>query len=124
MNAFKPLIREIRIMYLRWALSEIPLTHDDVPKIVMQLNDLRAQRPHQLKTRAPCCHGDCYQGRDCPLRGIHHGDGGFRVDGSQSTRLHPEDPSDRALIGAVGATLIALAAAVMQALGLPVSLLF
>lgn len=122
MNAFKPLIREIKILFYKWALAEIAVTHDDVPRIVMRLNDLKAERPHQLKTRAPCCSHQCEEGKLCPLRNIHHGDGGFRVDGARSTRLEPHDPSDRVLIGAVGAGLVVLAAAVMQALGIPVSL--
>lgn len=126
MNAFRPIYRELAILFLRWARHDLRLQpgHPDLPFVIMRQNDLEAERPHQLKTRAPCCSHNCEEGKLCPLRNIHHGDGGFRVDGSQSLRLHPEEPSDRVLIGAVGAGVIVLVAACMQALGIPVSLLF
>jgi hypothetical protein len=38
------LIREASIVYLRWALKEIHPMHPDVPRIVLTLRDLLAER--------------------------------------------------------------------------------
>jgi len=42
--AMRPLIREASIVYLRWALREINPMHPDVPRIVLTLRDLLAER--------------------------------------------------------------------------------
>lgn len=47
MNAIRPLIREARIAYYRWALAEINPLHPDVPRIVHRLRSLRAERYSQ-----------------------------------------------------------------------------
>lgn len=42
--ALRPLTREFRIAYYRWAQREIPPTHPDVPLIVMRLRALLDER--------------------------------------------------------------------------------
>lgn len=42
--AFRPLVREWRIAFYRWALREIDPMHDDVPRIVLRLRNLLAER--------------------------------------------------------------------------------
>jgi hypothetical protein len=42
--ALRPLWREIAIAYYRWALREIPLTHPDLPRIVVRLRALLDER--------------------------------------------------------------------------------
>lgn len=44
MKAIRPLIREARLFYLRWALAEIHPLHDDVPMIVRSIHSLMAER--------------------------------------------------------------------------------
>lgn len=127
MNAFRPIYRELAILYFRWARKDLRCkpTDPDLPYVITRLSDLIAERPHQLKVGKCCESHRCYEGRDCPLRRLHHHDGGHRVDGTRAIRLeHCEIPSNRALLGAVGAGLIVLAAALMQAAGITVTLIF
>ncbi len=44
MNWLRPLTIEWQIFYTRWALSEIPPLHEDVPMLVTRLRNLRAER--------------------------------------------------------------------------------
>lgn len=44
-----PLLRELRIFYCRWALSEMHPLHPDVPKLTLYLRDL-------IDLRAPVAH--------------------------------------------------------------------
>jgi hypothetical protein len=46
-RALRPLIREIKFAYYRWALHELQQKdphHADIPLIVLRLRDLRAER--------------------------------------------------------------------------------
>jgi hypothetical protein len=43
-SPLRPLIREARLFYFRWALSEIDPLHEDVPMIVHAINRLEAER--------------------------------------------------------------------------------
>lgn len=40
-RALEPLVRHWQIFFYRWALSEINPLHEDVPLIVLKLNELR-----------------------------------------------------------------------------------
>ncbi len=42
--AFRPIAREFELAHLRWALREIDLLHPDVPRIVLRIQDLEAER--------------------------------------------------------------------------------
>lgn len=42
--ALRPLLRELEIFHLRWALAEMPATHPDVPEAVIRLRFLLDQR--------------------------------------------------------------------------------
>jgi hypothetical protein len=46
-TALRPLIREARLFFFRWALREIDLLHEDVPMIVHAINRLEAERKEQ-----------------------------------------------------------------------------
>ena len=43
-KALRPLVREAKLAYLRWALREIHPLHADVPQIVLAVNQLQAER--------------------------------------------------------------------------------
>jgi hypothetical protein len=44
MRCLRPLLRELSIAYHRWALAEIPLTHPDLPAVVLRLRELLDER--------------------------------------------------------------------------------
>jgi hypothetical protein len=44
MKAIRPLTLELHIFYLRWALSEMHPMHPDVPRNVLRLRGLLAER--------------------------------------------------------------------------------
>jgi hypothetical protein len=57
--------------------------------------------------------------------GLHQGDGGHRVSRGNSIRLEPpEEARRRVHLGVIGSVGLVAVAAVMQALGIPVPLLF
>lgn len=73
------------------------------------------------------------EGRDDPRSrdasraalGLHQGDGGHCIEDGQSIRLEPPAEARRRVrFGVIGSIALVLAAAVMQALGVPVPLLF
>ena len=41
--ALRPLIREARLAYFRWAMREICPLHDDVPRIVLEIHRLETE---------------------------------------------------------------------------------
>jgi hypothetical protein len=43
-RAIRPLVREINIAYLHWAMREICPAHRDVPAIVLRLRHLHDER--------------------------------------------------------------------------------
>lgn len=135
---FRPIIREIQILYYKWARKDLRLQplHPDLPVVVMRLNDLMSERPRPaLKNRCASGIGLCNRDAACadysceghPWQRLHTRDGGHQVVNEFSVRLEhlKQLPlRDRALIGAVGAAVVVLIASIMQALGLPVTLLF
>jgi hypothetical protein len=45
--AFRPLVREARILYFRWALRDMQIKnpqHPDMPEVIVALRDLIAER--------------------------------------------------------------------------------
>lgn len=44
MNWLRPLLIELRLAYLRWALREIDPMHPDLPGIVAEIRQLEAER--------------------------------------------------------------------------------
>lgn len=134
MKAFRPIYRELVILYYRWARHDLRLKPMDpgLPVVITRLNDLIAERPHQLRARAGgCCTHACNEGRTCPLRYLHHGNGGHQVSGAFSVRTNVALPPahdlvdrDRVLLGICGAVWIVLLAWALQAAGVPVIDLF
>ena len=44
MRGLRPVLRELRLAYFRWALREVHPLHKDVPYIVLKIHELTAER--------------------------------------------------------------------------------
>lgn len=139
-NPFRPLLREVQILYYRWARKDLRFqpTHPDLPLVIMHLNDLLAERPRPaLRNRCAGAPGMCMADAACadydcqnhPWQ-MHFGNGGHQVAGEISVRMHARptldelQPVDRALLGIAGATAVAVGCAIAVALGCPICLPF
>lgn len=140
MNAFRPIYRELAILYFRWARKDLRLKpmDPDLPYVVMRLNDLISERPRpMLRNRCAGMPGLCMSDAACadydcqnhPWQ-AHFGNGGHQVAGEVSVRMHAQptmdelQPIDRALLGIIGAAAVSIGCAIAIALGCPICLPF
>lgn len=134
---FKPLWREVRILFYRWARHDLRYKPGDpgVSEVIIALNDLYGQRPRpMLRNRCAKAPGECMGDAACadydcpghPWQRIHLADGGHHVHGEVSVRTHarPEQQDPRPLLGIIGAAAVALGCAAAIALGCPICLPF